>query len=361
MRAAILRNRTMITGELADPVPGEQQVLVRTLACGICGSDLHAVAHLDRMVEMQNKTAPGQPTLDPARDLVMGHEFCVEIVEHGPGTARALPVGSRACSLPVILAGRDVHTVGYSNQFPGGYGELMLLNEMLLVPVPNGLSSELAALTEPLAVGRHAVEKARVGGDDLPLVIGCGPIGLAVIVALKQKGIGPIVAADFSAARRAMAERLGADEVIDPRAASPYQRWQDIAWPPDAERDNPLSFLFGERPRPGVVFECVGVPGIIAQICDGAMRETRVSVVGACMEADRFEPLVAIGKEINLQFCFGYTPLEFADTLRALGDGAIEAGAMITGRVGIEGVPQAFRDLASPDTHAKIICDPSLR
>jgi threonine dehydrogenase-like Zn-dependent dehydrogenase len=350
----------MVAGEVGDPTPGEQQVLVRTLACGICGSDLHAVEHLDRMIDMQRKTAPGQPALDPSRDLIMGHEFCVEIVDYGPGTARALPVGSRACSMPVVVDRGRLQAVGYSNDFPGGYGELMLLSELTLLAVPNGLPAEIAALTEPLAVGRHAVEKARIGSDDLPLVIGCGPIGLAVIVALKQKGLGPIVAADFSAARRALAERLGADEVIDPAVLSPYQRWQDLAWPPGAERDNPLTLLFGERPRPGVIFECVGVPGVIAQICDGAMRQTRVSVVGACMQPDRFEPLVAIGKEINLQFCFGYDPLEFADTLRALAEGEIDAGAMITGRVGIAGVPQAFRDLASPETHAKIICDPSL-
>ena len=80
-----------------------------------------------------------------------------------------------------------------------------------------------AALTEPLAVGVHAVAKANIRGDEVPLVIGCGPVGLAVIAALKLKGLHPIVAADYSPARRALAEKLGADVVVDPAHTQPYR------------------------------------------------------------------------------------------------------------------------------------------
>ncbi len=105
----------------------------------------------------------------------------------------------------------------------------MLLSEPLLLEVPNGLAAEHAALTEPLAVGGHAVAKAHIGGDEVPLVIGCGPVGLAVIAALKLKGLHPIVAADFSPARRALAQRLGADIVVDPAATQPYATWAEHA------------------------------------------------------------------------------------------------------------------------------------
>src|SRR5258705_11616431 len=98
----------------------------------------------------------------------------------------------------------------------------MLLSEALLLEVPNGLAAEHAALTEPLAVGIHAVAKADVRGDEVPLVIGCGPVGLAVIAALKLKGLHPIVAADYSPVRRALAQRLGADIVGDPAPTQPY-------------------------------------------------------------------------------------------------------------------------------------------
>ena len=104
----------------------------------------------------------------------------------------------------------------------------MRLTEFLLLEVPNGLSTERAALTEPMAVGYHAVKKARLEKDDAPLVIGCGPVGLAVIAALKLDGVHPIVAADFSPRRRELALQMGADFVVDPKKSRLTQagaRW----------------------------------------------------------------------------------------------------------------------------------------
>jgi threonine dehydrogenase-like Zn-dependent dehydrogenase len=335
-------------------------VLVRTLACGICGSDLHYLQHLDEVIAFAARTgAPLARRIDPGRSLVMGHEFCAEVLDHGPDTRRTIGPGSRVCSMPVAITPSAIHTVGYSHDYPGGYGELMVLSEQLLLPVPSSVPTEVAALTEPMAVGRHAVEKARLGDDDIPLVIGCGPVGLAVIAWLRAKGAGPIVAADFSPARRALAESLGADEVVDPALVSPYERWQDLAWPPGADRHHPLVALLGPKPRPGVVFECVGVPGVLNAVLEGAMRDTRVVVVGVCMHGDHIEPMLGISKELNLQFVLGYTPDEFADTLATLHEGRLQTEPMITGRVGIDGVPGAFDMLAAPDEHAKILVMPS--
>lgn len=357
MRAVVLRGGRLLVDQVPDPVPVAGQVLARVLACGICGSDLHARDHLPAMVELQRRTRPdGVPGLDPSRDLVMGHEFCAEVVEAAPGGA--LRAGTRVCSMPVSVATGTIHGIGYSNDLPGAYGELLVLDEGLCLPVPGDLPTELAALTEPLAVGRHAVEMARLTPQDVALVVGCGPIGLAVIAALRQQGVGPIVAADHSATRRALAERLGADEVVDPAQASPYATWEDLAWPPEADRTNPLIRLLGPLPRPGVVFECVGVPGMLAAVAEGAMRDTRVVVVGVCMEPDRIEPMLAIGKELNLQFVLGYTADEFADTLRALADGELDVAPLITGEVDLDGTPAAFDALRDPDANAKILVKP---
>ena len=101
--------------------------------------------------------------------------------------------------------------IGYSTRFPGGFAERLVVDAERLVAVPDDLSSEHAALTEPLAVGVHAVATARLTPGAPALVVGCGPIGLAVVAVLKARGHGPIVAVDFSPARRAHAERLGAD------------------------------------------------------------------------------------------------------------------------------------------------------
>ncbi|MCV5706983.1 hypothetical protein OFN27_27825, partial [Escherichia coli] len=91
-----------------------------------------------------------------------------------------------------------VHGIGYNPDIPGAYAEYMPLAERMLLPVPDGMDPDHAALTEPMAVGVHAVNHARLAPADVPLVIGCGPIGLAVIAALKLHGVGPIIAADFS-------------------------------------------------------------------------------------------------------------------------------------------------------------------
>src|SRR5690349_6265469 len=101
MRAAIFRNGDIVAGELADPVPGAGQVLVKTLACGICGSDLHAAKHAHRMVDVSVRMT-GKPRFDLKRDVVFGHEFVCEVIDHGPQTTRALKPGTRVCSIPVM-------------------------------------------------------------------------------------------------------------------------------------------------------------------------------------------------------------------------------------------------------------------
>jgi threonine dehydrogenase-like Zn-dependent dehydrogenase len=297
--------------------------------------------------------------MDLKRDIVMGHEFCAEVVDFGPQTRRHFKPGARVCAMPVLIRPTGVETVGYSNDHPGGYGEYMRLTEKLLLEVPNGLATERAALTEPLAVGYHAVAKARLEKDDAPLVIGCGPVGLAVIAALKLKGAHPIVAADFSPRRRQLAQEMGADVVIDPKEKSPYDSWRELAVYADPSRAPQLPpWMPGPARRPAVIFECVGVPGVIESIMAAAPAHARMVVVGVCMERDHIEPLFGINKELNLQFVLGYTGEEFAATLRNLAEGRVNGDPLVTGKVGVEGVAQAFEDLASPERHAKILVEP---
>lgn len=358
MRAAIMRNRKLVVDEIPTPEPGPGEVLVKTLACGICGSDLHTLKHADKLVEISRRSG-GAFNMDLGRDIVMGHEFCAEVVDHGPGATKQLKAGTRVCSMPVLLRPRGVETVGYSNDNPGGYGEYMRLTEALLLEVPNGLSTEQAALTEPMAVGLHAVEKARLAQDDVPLVIGCGPVGLAVIAALRLKEARPIIAADFSPRRRDLALAMGADVVVDPAERSPYESWREMAVWSDPSRAPQLPvWMPGPPLRPAVMFECVGVPGVIDQIMASAPQGTRIVVVGVCMEQDTIQPMFGINKELNLQFVLGYSREEFTAMLRHIAEGTIRTDPLITGKVGIEGVAQAFEDLGSPEHHAKILVEP---
>ena len=358
MRAAVMRQRALVVADVPAPEPGPGEVLVRTLACGICGSDLHALQHAEAFVETSRRA--GNPfVMDLARDVVMGHEFCAELVEHGPGTTRVLKAGTRVCSRPTLLRPTGPQSIGYSNDNPGGYGEYLRLTEAFLLPVPEGVATEQAALTEPMAVGVHAVARARLEPDDAPLVIGCGPVGLAVIAALHLRDVRPIVAADFSRRRRELAVAVGADVVVDPAETTPWQSWREAAVYRDPRRAPALPpWIVGPAVRPAVVFECVGVPGVLDQLMAAAPRGARIVVVGVCMEADTIHPMLGIGKELNLQFVLGYTPQEFAATLGHIAAGAIPTAPLITGHVGLDGVAQAFADLASPERHAKILVHP---
>jgi threonine dehydrogenase-like Zn-dependent dehydrogenase len=272
-----------------------------------------------------------------------------------------------------------VEAVGLSQHAPGAYAEQMVVEESMMMPVPNGLSSDVAALTEPMAVAWHAVRRGEVGKRTVAIVIGCGPIGLAVILLLKAKGVRTVVASDFSAGRRALASACGADVVIDPASGSPFTAAPGRGHITDApaaielaidtrEKLERLPFgwwhawRFGEalgaKPKHPVIFECVGVPGVIESVLEGAPLFSRVVVVGVVVGQDQITPAMAINKEIDLRFVIGYTPLEFRDTLHMLADGKIDPRPLITATVGLDGVDAAFGALGNPEAHAKILIDP---
>lgn len=358
MRAVIRRNKQLVCDEIADLKPEAGQVLVRTLACGICGSDLHALHHMEHMIDLTRRAGGMGAGFDPTADTVFGHEFCAEILEHGPGTTGALKAGTRVVSVPATLTpAGGVELLGFSNTLPGGFSERMILSEAMLLPVPNGLPTDKAALTEPFAVGAHAVAKARLEPNSVVLVVGCGPVGLAVIAGLKARGHGPVIAADFSPRRRAAAERLGADVVVDPAIESPHARWEGFGVPTARAAQNMVRMMGGTFGRP-IVFECVGSPGVLQSLIEASPAGSQIVVAGVCMETDRIEPAIAITKEIELTFVFGYTPEEFAATLHDIAEGRLDVGDVVTGKVGLDGVVQAFKDLGDPEAHVKILVEP---
>jgi threonine dehydrogenase-like Zn-dependent dehydrogenase len=347
MRAAVLsRGAMVVRDDVAEPTPAFGQVLVEVKACGICGSDLHFAEHGHAMLEL-GQQMEGMPDLgvdediDLDRDVFMGHEFAAEVLEVGPDTDAAAPVGALGTSVPVLLGMDGIRPIVYSNTVVGGYGERMLLSAPMLLEVPNGLPAGPAALTEPMAVGLHAVNRSRIEPGEGAIVLGCGPVGLAVVAALRVRGIEPVVAADLSTTRRRLAQTMGAHVVVDPREETGWSAWSRSG-----------------NARPPVVFEAIGVPGILDGILRSIPAQSRVVVVGVCMQADTINPFFGISKELNIQFVLGYDPMEFAESLRAIAEGAIDVTPMITGEVGLDGVPRAFDDLRDPDAHCKILVVP---
>lgn len=338
MRAAVLRDgRMVLRDDVPEPVPGPGQVLVAVKACGICGSDLHFAAHgadaLAAGAQMEGMPEFGDP-VDLSADVYMGHEIAAEVLESGPDTD-APPPGTVVTSIPVLLSATGMAPIVYSNSIIGGYAERMLLSAPLLMPVPNGLDPGHAALTEPMAVGLHAVNRSAITRGESALVVGCGPIGMAIIAALRLRGVEHVVAADFSAARRRLALTMGAHETVDPAQRSPF-----------------------EGTKPAVVFEAVGAPGILNDVMRLAPARTRIVVAGVCMEPDTVVPFYGAPKELTIQFVFAYDPAEFAETLRAIAEGLIDVAPLITGEVGLDAVDDAFAALSRPDEQCKILVTP---
>jgi threonine dehydrogenase-like Zn-dependent dehydrogenase len=378
MRAVVCQHGELEVQERPEPVPGPGQVRIEVERCGICGSDLHARLGSDQWADLAIRVGY-ERFARSTEPVVFGHEFCGTVADHGPACRETVPAGARVVALPLLRGPSGIDTTGLSAHAPGGYAERMLVQESLMMPVPNGLGTDVAALTEPMAVGWHAVRRGEVGKRTVAIVVGCGPVGLAVILLLKAKGVRTVVASDPSAGRRALATACGADVVVDPTAGSPYNAASGrghIENLPDAlelavgTREKlerlpvgwwhvwRLGEALGATPKHPVIFECVGVPGMIESILDGAPMLSRVVVAGVCVGVDRMTPAMAINKEIDLRFVFGYSPLEFRDTLHMLAEGKVDPSPLITGIVGLDGVSGAFTALGEPDRHAKILIDP---
>ena len=378
MKAVRCKEAKLEVVDLPDPQPGKGQVLIEVLRCGICGSDLHARHHSDEFADVLAE-AGYEGYMRSDQEVVFGHEFSGQVAEYGPGCQAKLPTGTPVVALPLIRRGSEIHPIGLSASAPGAYAEQVVVQESLMMQIPNGLPVDASALTEPMAIGWHAVRRGEVKKDDVAIVIGCGPIGLAVICMLKARGVKPVIASDFSSGRRELAVACGADVVLDPSEDSPYTKAGDhghLATIPDLAQlgvgtMEKLTRLpvpwhhvlraadkLGMKPKSPVVFECVGVPGVIDQIIAGAPLHSRVVVVGVCVGNDKIRPAMAINKEIDLRFVVGYSPLEFRDTLHMLADGKVNAEPIITGIVGLPGVDHAFDALGDPEAQAKILIDP---
>jgi threonine dehydrogenase-like Zn-dependent dehydrogenase len=341
VRAVVARNRHLVVDEVSEPVPQAGEVLVEVLACGICGSDLHTLDHAEHLVEVAVAMGAKQ-SFDASGDFVLGHEWSAEVLELGPGTEDSpLTRGDRVVSVPYLVRGDTLVPLGFANEVPGGFAERMLLSAALCLPVPNGLDHRRAALTEPMAVGLHTLARAGLRDGDAAVVIGCGPIGLAIIGWLAARGVEPIVAGDFSEQRRSLAAVMGAHEVVDPREEPIVDAWRRV-----------------DGVRPLVVFEAVGVPGMLDQAVFDAPPRSRIVVAGVCMQPDTFRPLLAVIKELDLHFVYAYGADEFAATLRAIAEGDVDVTPLITGTVGFDGVADAFTGLRRAEHHVKILVEP---
>ncbi len=350
MRAARLIGNQFHITECPDPIPGEGQLLVAPIATGICGSDLHLKA---QMAELYSTTPAAQRDALPA--IIPGHEFSATIVDTGPQVDARFTPGMRITANPFINGATGPECVGLSPVYSGGLASLSLVDAARAIELPATVPDNLGALAEPLAVGLHAASLAnRQAGPNL--VIGCGPVGLAVIFALRIAGRGPILAADFSASRRTAAEALGADVVVDPAETSPYSRWTDLAFQPSTI--SPLLEGMVSRPAAPNIFECVGAPGLLDQVMTNAPQHSHIVVVGVCSHQDKITPMTGITQELTIEFSFAYTMAEFGQSIRHIAKYPELVAKFVTSEMPLAQTEAAFNALANSPEEIKVLIYP---
>lgn len=338
MRAFVLRDGELAVRETPTPRPGSGQVLVRTLACAICASDHH---YLDQP-EVARTDRSGMRVEAVGCDVVMGHEYCGEVVEYGPHTKQEWPIGTRVTSVPVLFTpSGQMRIIGMAPDAPGGFGEYFLLNEFAAKPVPDDVPPELVAVNDAMAVGWYYSRIGTTGGPaagTVPLVIGLGAIGASVVAGLKRRGAGPIIASDYSESRRASALALGADIVVDPAVESPYEMWRETAW---GSREEMHDYMLAASLKGQVVYDCAGTDGVMADIVTHCEFGARILSAGGS-EEDVIPTTPAHLKGLNIQYGGGPAIADWYDCLDLVVRGELDASLVIGETVGLDELPEAF-------------------
>ena len=348
MRAVSLLGGSLELREVPTPVPGSGQILVRTLACAICASDHHYMDH----PEVSRDDRSGMRVDAPDQHVVMGHEFCAEVVEYGPETQQAWPIGTKVTSVPALLVDGGLRIVGMAPDAPGGFGEYFLLSESFARAVPDDVDVQRIALNDAMAVGWYYSGLGAAGdGESIPLVIGLGAIGLSVVAALRHRGAGPVVAADYAPHRRELARELGAEVLVDPAVESPWAAWRQAAWGSPDEVFDRIA-LFG-RPKQ-VVYEMVGRNGMLADVVDECEIGARILSCGGAAE-DLIHTTTAHAKGLNLQIGGGPQPGDWNDCLDHVLAGTLDPMPLVGETVALDELADAIDRARSPEAPVRIL------
>jgi (R,R)-butanediol dehydrogenase/meso-butanediol dehydrogenase/diacetyl reductase len=224
---------------------------------------------------------------------------------------------------------------------PGAYAEYVTMPERNVYRLPNTLDPQHGALIEPLSVALHTVDRASLEPGDDVLVIGGGPVGLAVALWARQLGAGEVVVSDPVARRRSLAERVGASTTIDPTSEDVGDAFEKVA-----------------GSRPGVVIECVGVPGMIQHAVDVAAVDATVVIAGVCMASDSLLPITPMTKELDLRFAFYYRARDYRTSISMIDRERIDPLPLVTAEVSLDELPDRFQQLKSPSDDCKVLIRP---
>jgi threonine dehydrogenase-like Zn-dependent dehydrogenase len=327
MRALVLQDfGRMVVEERPDPVPGAGEVLLRIVATGICGSDIHGYTGEN------GRRVPGQ---------VMGHESVARVEALGDGAdSSGLTPGQAVTFNPVLVPtgdgsyrGREQHhpdkkVIGVAPDIVAAFAQLLVVPVGNVHPLPDSVPISYGALVEPLAVALHAVRRTGVRAGDRVLVLGGGPIGQSVALAVQRAGAAAVVVSEPDAGRRALCERLGAG-TIDPRAGSVAEQ---------------VEAIFGGPAD--VAFDAVGVSPTLADALASTRLGGTVCLVGMGSPRVELDAFAVTTAERTIVGTFTYSSDDFRDTVAWVGEAPAALAELISEEVPLEGGPAAFARLA---------------
>jgi (R,R)-butanediol dehydrogenase/meso-butanediol dehydrogenase/diacetyl reductase len=334
MKAAVFKGagKPLAIETLPDPTPAAGELVLKVGRCGICGTDLH-------MTDGHAQTYP--------ENSVIGHEFAGEVVAMGPGVSGYKP-GDKVAAMPVVGCGQcgscrlgdpmwcEQGLIGIS----GGFGQYAIAKAQAAIRLPQSLSLADGALVEPLAVGLHGVALAGLRPGARVLVQGAGAIGLAAAYWARRLGAGRIAVTARSRRGESFALQLGADRFLVS----------------SEELQPQVEAALGGAPE--VVFECAGVPGMVAQAVNLVRLRGTVVILGNCMLPDSFYPAQAMFKQVRIQGSMVYSLAEFETVAATFDAGHVEPRAMVTDTVSYEQLPAAFEALRRPAQQCKVMVNP---
>jgi len=333
--------------------PGPTEVRIEVEAGGICGSDLHEYAHGRGAVPTEPHPVTGE-----SMPVTLGHEFGGTVAEVGddveglePGAPVAVnPIvwcdDCRSCDAGHYHRCENGGFVGLSGG-GGGFAEEVVVPAETVLPFPESVPLELAALVEPFAVGLHAVHRSAFQTGDAVAVFGAGPIGLTIIQQLRAAGAGPIYVSEPRDARRERAADSGGDVLIDPTVDDPIDR-------------------IVEETNGGVdvAFEVAGIELTVSQSIESTRAGGDVTVVSLFDEEVSFQPTSVVASERTLTGTAAYqggprSAEEFGDVIRKFETGALDPELLVTSRLALEDIEDGFEALLDDDSdEVKVLVSP---
>lgn len=332
MRAAIITapDKTEIL-EVPTPTAGPDDVLVKIRACGICGSDSLYIS------------IGGLPPHQGS--MPIGHEPAGEVIEVGQNV-RDIAVGDRVVINPMAVPEDIIGNGGTT----GALADYLLIKDAVrgrsIEVIPGHVPFEVAALNEPMAVARHAVNQVAPRSTDQVLVFGAGPIGLGIVISLKSAGVKHVVVADVLPDRLNKALQVGADAVINSREEDLTARLIELHGTGDS--------MWPDRSGTNIYLDAAGVPAVIDTAFGLAQRGAKLGVVAVHKEPVTLDLMNVMSNELTVIGSMGY-PTEIFEVTKDIIDNWEKYLLIISHTFGFDELDEALRCVSTPGAADKVI------